>query len=292
MIETSFTGKPNRIDARFSHAGEFDYIALRIRFHGPTWSSSECDGQGEHAGAGHLTRKGLDFTVRMSSVWCPFHDFIHFLEAITVAVQTCAFEWDPEGPYGKMSWRHGYLNRPGTLMIEWHDKYQKIAHSIGLNRRQAVGMFYSAFRRFVESAEYNPFQYEHLTLREAARLILNDASPEDLANALAEMNGDAAYCLIERLMDVVFNENREGKSASHSLGYYLVPGATEHDPSKRKHWIDPEWNSWDRGHRMVEINEKIFRSENCGWHGANLRELRSPLIEAWLAQPEKLSPNR
>lgn len=50
-------------------------------------------------------------------------------------------------------------------------------------------------------------------------------------------------------------------------------------------WIQPEWDSWDR-ERRTETLKAIFVWENGPWNGTNLRQLKSKLIEDWLALPE------
>jgi hypothetical protein len=180
---------PGRIDARFRQSPPFDKIVLRIHLHGQVVRTRDLDNNGRPGPVRESRPKCFHAPVYMTSVWCPFRNYLRFLEAITVDVQTCGFHWDAEGPEGRLKWERG-VDDTGILEVQWsiwRDPQRRNGMRMLLNTRQMVRMLYEAFRRFVESPEYDPTLYE------------------------------------------------EGEGQ---------------------------------------------------WFGANLRELRSPLVEAWLAQPE------
>ncbi len=89
MSGTFFKYTPGRIDARFSHAPEFDYINLRIKMHGAVVKTTDCDDQFRAEKSVESADPCLKFTVYMTSVFCPFKDFIRFLEAMAIQVQDC-----------------------------------------------------------------------------------------------------------------------------------------------------------------------------------------------------------
>lgn len=287
MAGTFLDYKPGRIDARFSHAAEFDYIQMRIRMRGATTSATECDDSGRLSAPVHYRARGVDFSVYMSSVFCPFRDFISFLEAIACEVQECAFEWDPEGPTGRMSWRRRYFNDTGFLTVEWHSHRQEFSHRMMLNTRQAVRMLYMAFRRFVESPQYDPIRYEKLSAEEAFSLVISDSTTTQLANTLVNLDAQKAGALISVICDAIHKRTLGGAQLDFSLQHYIqISKDCPTEANDIPGWISPEWDSWDRDRRLDDVRNGIFKGGPPDWYGANLRDLRSRLVEDWLALPE------
>jgi hypothetical protein len=303
-----FNYEPGRIEAQFSHEAEFDYINLDLHVDGDTTISTECDDEFRPLKTESNQKDSADFQVYFSSVWCAFSDFIRFLEAITIEVQKCSFEWDPEGPHGVMRWARRYIQDTGFLTVEWHSSKNKFSHRIMLNTRQAVRTLYSAFRTFVESPDYDPIRYERLTYGECFALVLSNATLNDLACKLAQMDAATAETMFWLLRNAVSDRHRKGPKLSFTIEHFLGSLETaislgEYDSwlqSERetesmlkglvayRTWIQPEWDSWDRDRRMEEL-KAIFDWESGSWYGANLRVLKSKLIEDWLALPEPLS---
>ena len=50
-------------------------------------------------------------------------------------------------------------------------------------------------------------------------------------------------------------------------------------------WIDDEWDEWGPSKRLDYVREQLFNFGLSIFFGQNLRVLRSPLIESWLARP-------
>ena len=221
----------------------------------------------------------------MSSVFCPFVDFIRFLEAITIEVQECSFSWDPEGPEGRMRWERLYFQDTGFLTIEWKSSDKQFSHSMMLNTRQAVRTLYTAFRTFAESPDYDPLRYEELTIGESFALVLSNASLDDLAGTLTPLHSNAAEAVFQGLQDAV-NKRHTGPKLSFPIENFLESTGTVIPSSEfNKPWIHPEWDSWDIDQRLNDLKE-LFEGESSSWYGANLRELQSKLVEDWLALPE------
>lgn len=280
--------QPDHIEVRFRHADEFDFINLDIRLVGDITLALECEDQSEEAEPVRHEKATTDFTVYMSSVFCTFRDFIRFLEAITLEVQECAFGWEAEGPDGRMRWKRRYVEDVGFLTIEWDSYKEKFSHRMMLDTRQAVRVLYSAFRIFVDSPDYDPLRYEKLTYGESFALILSDASLEDLATRLAQMSAAAARVFLHSLANAVYDRHEKGPKLNFPIEFF--ERATEPvDPSSSYHdWINPQWDNWDIDQRMNQLKE-LFSWNGMSRDGENLRQMRSQLIEDWLALPEPVA---
>ena len=284
MAYVLFDYTPGRIEVRFNHEPEFDFLNLNIRLIGDITTTTECDEQGGKTEAVDHQKDTVDFFVEMSSVWCPFKDFIRFLKAITLEVQECTFDWDAEGSDGRMHWQRRFIQDTGFLSVEWASSKEKFSHRMMLNTRQAVRMLYSAFRAFADSPEYDPLRYEKLTYGQGFALMLSDASLDDLAAKLVQMNADDAKMVLQRIWNKIYDRHMQGPNLSFPIAYFL--DTTEPVDSSGVHkWLDPDWNSWDEERRKSEV-EALFAWERIGWFGDNLREMRSTMIEDWLALPE------
>jgi len=280
-----FDYEPGRIEARFSHDTEYDYINLDIHMDGDITTTTECDDQGRLAKPENHQKEGAEFQVYMSSVFCPFGGFVSFLEAITTQVKYCGFYWDPEGPSGEMRWDRRFADEDGFLTVEWHSNKNTFSHRVMLNTRQTVSALYRAFRSFVESAEYDPLRYEEVIDGEGFALVLSDATTNDFAGAIAKLDGTAAHSAISRIRETIATRKLNGPQLCFPIEYFLETGWTEIPLSEWDSWLPPEWDSWSFDQRVHDMTE-LFRSQSAGWHGANLRELRSKLVEDWLALPE------
>lgn len=288
MTRTLFFSKPDQIQARFGQDRGFDYICLHITIVGGITTSVECDDQGGEEKLVRRRKKERTFTVYMSSVFCPFQDFIRFLEAITLDVQECAIGWDAEGPDGRMHWRRRYVQDVGFLTVEWDSSKVNFSHQIKLNTRQTVKTFYSAFRSFIDSSDYDPLRYEELTHGESFALILSDASLDDLAARLVQMSAEAARVCLQALANAVDDRHMKGPKVSYPIAFFQQATEPVEASGGYHDWIDPEWDNWDIHQRMNQLKE-LFSWKGMTWFGEKLREMRSKLIEDWLALPEPIT---
>ena len=284
MTGIFFDYEPGRIDARFSHRGKWDDINLEIRMDGDVTTTTECDDEWHLAEPESWQKDGAEFTVYVSSVFCPFKDFIRFLEAISIDVQECGFRWEAEGPEGSMRWSRRFQQDTGFLTVEWSSEKQ-ISHRMMLNTRQAVRMLYGAFRTFIESSDYDPIRYERLTCGEGFSLVLADASLDDLARRVATFEADKAEDVIQYLWDTVSCRCEGGLKSTFSIDYFVGTNVPKARSSADDSWIKPEWNALSADQRVATLRT-IFDWESTSASGANLRELRSKLVEDWLALPE------
>lgn len=285
MAGTYFDYQPGSIEAKFSHDIDFDFINLDVRLVGDTTMMTYCDEQGKFANPILHKKKTVGFSVYFSSVFCPFQDFIRFLEAITVEVQECGFDWDPEGPMGRMNWRRRFVNDTGFLTIEWQAHKERFSHRTMLNTRQAVKALYESFRSFVDSDEYDPLRYEEISNGEAFQLVLSDASLDELVNALIQLNFQSAHSAISRLRDTASERSSQGPMVAFPLDYFLQPDWSELPLSEWEPWISEKWETLNQTERADDLRAMLVWGK-LGWSGCNLRGLRSTLVEAWLAQPE------
>jgi hypothetical protein len=284
MAGTFFDYEPGRIDTKFSHDSDFDYINLDIRMVGDITSTTECDDHGRFSDPVKHQSKPLEFSVYFSSVFCPFGDFIRFLEAITIEVQECGFEWDPEGPTGRMHWDRRFLNDTGFLTVEWLSK-DSFSHRTMLNTRQVVRSLYESFRSFVTSEDYDPLRYEEMRNGEGFQLVIADASLDDLTKALLPLDSTSVHSAITRLRETIGSRKSKGPKTSYPLSFYFEKDWSELPLSEWDSWISEDWDSFNPEQRTNDLHE-LLGWGSLGWDGANLRELRSTLVEEWLAKPE------
>ncbi len=276
-----------RLDAHFSHGSDFDYIRLRMRLGAPlVRPAGRCGGP--PIGATEQTRlPRLAVSVHMTSVFCPFADFVRFLEAMAIDVQECAFNWDPEGLFAEMRWERRQPGRDGFLTVTWKGSYagrvQEFSQRMWLDTRQAVRMLYSAFRRFVESSEYDPLRYESLTTGEAFALVVSDTSLDRLADVMSRLDADAARRLAGRLCNLISLHSCGTLPRKRTLSELLDAMASpELDDEVGQCLIPPEWNDWSLERRLSDVRDGLFSGGAPGWYGANLRQLRSQFLEEWL----------
>lgn len=285
MSGTFFDYGSGRLEARFSHDDEFDYINLDLTMKGEISITTDCDDQWRLERPVDHVKEGAEFQIYMTSVFCPFGDFIRFLEAITIEVQECSFEWNPEGPSGKMRWDRRYVNDSGFLTVEWHSSQTQFSHRMMLNTRQAVRALYTAFRSFVESPEYNPLRYEEITYGEAFTMVMSNATLDEFVDAIAKLDTTAAHSVITRFREVIGANKLKGPGLRFPIEYFFETGWSEIPLSEWDSLIPNEWDLWSLDQRISDLNE-LFGSGSLGWYGVNLRNLRSDLVENWLALPE------
>ncbi len=285
MAGTYFDYQPGRIEAKFSHDEKFDFVTLGVRLVGDVTTATACDDRGTFADPVGYQSDPVEFSLYFSSVYCPFRDFLRFLEAVSIEVQECGFEWDAEGPSGKMKWRRRFVKDTGFLTMEWQSADNRFSHRTMLNTRQAVKTLYESFRAFVDSEDYDPLRYEKLTNGEEFQLVMSDASLYDLELKLAALDAQSAHSAITRLRTAAGARHSEGPKASFPLSYFFEREWSELPLTEWDSWIPEDWDTLGQGKRADALRE-LFGWGSLGWYGANLRELRSSTVEAWLSEPE------
>jgi hypothetical protein len=292
-----FDYTPGRIDARFRHAAMSGMIVLRIRMSEAFVTTTQSDENWKLGESANHYQRAVDESMFIWATFCPFRDYIRFLEAVALQVQECAFEWDAEGPEGRLEWRRRFIDDTGFLTVNWDGWFRggsrKFGHRMMLNTRQMVRMLYSAFRRFVESPEYQPMRYEKMTIEETFSAVLKDASLNDLVKCLVGCDAQRAESLIYAIRRAVSECVHDGRQVCYPLQHYVENAAEPVDLDDANSWIDKQWDMWGHDQRASYLRDSVFPlSDLVYWDGGNLRTMRSKLIEEWLALPEppKMSP--
>ena len=264
--------------------GSYGDLNMDLTLHGHTTAMVPRNDDGA---AGHIEVSTLDdAAVRtwLCASQCPFPRFIAWLEAVVVGVQECAFQWDGEGPDGELRWFD--LWKSGRLRVSWLGK-ERFEREVRLNKAQMVRAFYGAFRGFVESNRYDPLDYEELTLGEALALVLDGDDLDAVAEALARRFRGEAFALMEEMRDLAFD--REAGYPRRATLAQFIERATQRksDDSEDARCIPMEWDCWAFERRRLEVLEVVFKGGTLIAFGSKLRELRSSLVEAWLAREEQ-----
>lgn len=275
-----FDYAPGQLEACFSHDTQFDYINLDIRLGGDvTWvteSDPQCHSFGPQV---RHQRPSVESQLYVSSVFCPFRDFVSFLEAICVGVQECAFVWDAEGPTGEFRWQRSG-DAAGQLTVRWSSSGEPIRWQTNLQTSRVVEALYRAFRGFVESPAYDPLRYERLTRGEALQCVLHPESLDELCRSLATLDAQTAAAVIVQMEDVAQARSMAGPALTFPIAHYL--GLV--DQCRVVDGVLPGcWDTWTFEQRLMQLDE-LLRTEVSSWEGENLRALRSVLVEDWLAR--------
>lgn len=294
MAGIIFDYMPGRLDARFVQDKRFDFIRLRMRMRNAEVVTTPCDDKFRRLTPVSHRQAKVEFSVRISSVFCPFDDYIRFLEAITTGVRECSFDWDAEGQEGTMRWERRYLHENGFLNVTWAGYYrehkQEFSHRMMLDTHQTVGMLYHAFRNFVESPDYDPLRYENIEAGDGFCLVLKDAGLEELTAALVAMGADTARHLLLSMGDVMRERayvRPALRNTRYTLAHYLnAASSREISDRESDEWICAEWNSMDQHRRAAYLREQLYSSGMTLGFGGNLRSMRSKLVEEWLTRPE------
>jgi hypothetical protein len=288
---------PGQIEVRFEHEDSFDYLRMHIRMRTGQTTTTPVD---HDFAKGQPAASGGDVQVlscRISSLWCPFHALIRWLEAVTTGVQECAYEWDAEAEDGRMEWRRR-ADETGFVTVKWPWHYDAAEGlRVMVVRKQMVAAFYQAFRSFVESPAYDPLRYERLSIGDAALLILNDlVSMQDLIDRLLPLTAHRAKQVMNGICGFASERHRgsggdklKGRSAFTSTWddcwreSEIIEIKPPDDGRISPYYIAEEWDSWGKTQRSKDLEILFQRDQSCGGDGAPLRNLRSTLLETWLA---------
>lgn len=302
MAGTFFDYTPGKLEVRFEHGDGYDRINMHIKMHGAKITTTDCDVQFKKDDPiDHVSPK-FEFVVYMTSVWCPFDNYISFIEAIVIQVQECSFSWDAECPDCAIQWTRRFRNEDGFLTIKWCGK-EEFEHRMHLETKQAVGELYQSFRSFVESVRYDPLRYEKLTIGETLLLGLGGQySLEQIAAHIKTLDTVDARKLIDSILERAYRRNGINKpndtwpesldelgqsiTFSKCLLLYGAHHQTNDDDmgtEKFTRHIDDSWTNLNISAKE-EYLDKLFKSVSSWWFGKNLREMRSTIIEDYLAQ--------
>lgn len=167
-----------------------------------------------------------------------------------------------------------------------------------LDTRQTVRMLYTAFRRFVESPEYDFLRYEEHSLGEELVAGLGNRYSEDeiveymknldlkparwLLNAVLQRSGYRKIVNYGNQLESIdqIKQPLEFEQCSSMYGHF---GNDDIDYEISDNYLSNEWSGWGFARREAELRE-IFLWDMGSWFGARLRDLRSTIIEDYLAK--------
>lgn len=275
------------IEAAFSHAEAFDFIDLRLAFDGMAFSSSPASADSYDGPWDDSPCEHAEFLVNFSSVFCAFGSFVKFLEAIAVGVEQCQFSWEAEGPEGCFSWQRASQDGEGFLAVTWHSR-PSFRYVVRIDGKRAVRALYGAFREFVGSDSYDPIRYERMSIGETISLVLDEGDFERLSAELAKLGASDADALLRIANGGPGEREIRGPKRRYPLSECLAQ--IEEEAARAKNlgpaesvttWVPDEWDGWTAERRQDEV-ATIMGMGDGPWYGANLRDMRSPLLESWL----------
>ena len=130
-------------------------------------------------------------------------------------------------------------------------------------------------------------RYEKMKIEETFSSVIKNATLDDLVKVVVDCSAQRAESLIYAIRGAVSECVHDGARASYPLQYYIEKSVAPVDLDDFNSWIDKQWDSWDQVRRASYLRETLFPwSDLVYWDGANLRGMRSKLIEEWLASPE------
>lgn len=148
----AFDHEPGLLDVRYTQ-GKFDWLHLHLRMVPGATRISHLDDAFVTVREEVIAPPPVEVECRIAGVFCPFRSMIAWLEAIVIGVQECAWEIDGEGPWHRLSMRHGTLTVTGSGLPEEGE-------TVNGSKRQFVEAFYRGFRDFVSSPDYRAQPYE------------------------------------------------------------------------------------------------------------------------------------
>lgn len=225
-------------------------------------------------------RMGVSVRARMADSLCAFPLVIRWLEAVTCGVQECACYWDGEGPDGELRWSGAW--ETGSFRLGWTT--EQFVYRAFLRKADMVRAIYQSFREFVESARYDPLAYEQLCAAEVFKLVVESADLDEVADVLASCSRADGEALVYSMLDLAYEKDL-GYPRRATLTQFLERAACrEPDEEDMERWIPSTWDGWSVAERRRFVVDEIYRGGTGLAYGSKLRELRSPMIEKWLAE--------
>ena len=188
-----------------------------------------------------------------------------------------------------------------TLSLTWSGvKEAEAFHwEIGIDRRQVVGAFYQAFRAFVESPEYRPTDYEEMRLGDelAQR---SGFSEEELIGQLLVVDRAFGERHLQRIrpdgwlfVDDINDPDTRFAATMAALRAQENGVIPLREPTLHTFdYLHPLWDRWDRQRRRAYLQDMFAGTSSGGPFGANLRALRSDIVENYLGWRREPRPQR
>ena len=291
MAATFFEYFDGYVRVSFAMAGYGD-IYIDFVLHGDAIAATPCDDDFTK-GSPAINVKS-DVTVHTwtsASVSCFFRDMISWLESIVCDVQECAYEWDGEGPTGELRW-FNHFDGSGRLKLSWSGNHSspEAEHELRVNKAQLVRVFYEEFRHFVESDCYDPLAYENIDAGQTFALVLDGSDLEALADHMATLPCDTAEAFIDAVLELA-GDREAGYPRRASISEFMAHAAHRKiDALEDRRRVPAEWERWDFAQRRCHVVKEVYKGGTCIGFGEKLRDLRSTLVENWLADQTRSAP--
>ncbi len=265
------------------HPVSHGMICFDLILRGPVACERWPEDAGDHSGDEPPERMGMSVRVRMADSSCAFPLIIRWLEAVTCGVQECACSWECEGPDGELRWGGAWDS--GSLRIGWTT--EPFVYRAFLRKAAVVRALYQSFREFVESDRYDPLAYEQLSIAEVFGLVVESSDLDEIAEVLVSRPRAAAKALIDSMLDFAY-ERDSGYPRCATLARFLERAARRGPDGKHvEGWMPPDWDAWNVADRRNWLVDEFCQRGSGLAFGSKLRELRSPLVEKWLAEHEQ-----
>jgi len=231
-----------------------------------------------------LTDGVTDFAITASNVYDPFPGMIDWLESLIHENQSSSWIIDEEDKAVKVTYTLSSATDGSLYVADIIHQERQIAFPLAI--RTLVATFYEAFRKFIESPRYNSDDWEELTLGEY--LSRQAAMPEaQLRRQLSHYPARALQQLswhilpqyemlcpegMTEWMGITEDAHDPIKAIAHDrcIAIPLYPDL----PDKYD-----EVSQTERADILAVFLQQVIKNAR----GAKLRELRSSVIEAWLA---------
>ena len=216
----------------------------------------------------------------------PFKNMMIWLERIIRGENGCVWELDQEG--SAISFEASVSGNDTNLSIWYSYPREKIVEGF-ITTRNAVEIFYTAFRTFSESPLYIPVEWEYVTIGEKVINQLPGLSKEDVVIALANMTGedlaefiwatDPTYLIdytrtvdpgekVKKFLSLILNDKEsEAEDVIKTPDYISIPDG---------------YDSWSLENKCQWITELLDEKTDSSWDGYRLPEIHSEIIEQWL----------
>lgn len=275
MTGTFYAHRDGTVAVHF-HATLNGWSWMSLKLQQPGTTETDVDDAWNTIGQHTHDTQRLRLKWRMSACFCPFRDFIAWIEAIACGVQRCEWYWNGEGPDYAVEWNSAQLvfSEDGAELFR-----------VRLARRNVLRAFYCSFRRFALSLRYRPGEWEN---RPSIDVLLEEMGDRLTAEELRGwlLMQDAAglqRALLPATAVVTASEDFEPKDEFRPAtdAEEAIFGGSEQLRHLVHRLVSAEWNAWPLERRRAEL-DAILTSPTGGYGGSRLRTLRSPIVERFL----------
>jgi hypothetical protein len=235
-----------------------------------------------------LTLGKRTFDSVFSAVYDPIIDFKNWLEAISIGVKQCSFEFDTEGSdvkfdFNRVSWDKEVL----TISDPSSDYVTYIKGSV--NRKQIVEALYNGLLSFAASDKFKSEEWEVEFIHERLSKALNWNKEKQVTE----------LCKLDRieLKEVLFNADPSYnvsfpslKNEEERIKFFVneISTGIKHETIERirtpSEWQVPDdYDYWQADKKEIYVRECLDQPTD-GNKGTKIEDFRSEIIEKFLTQ--------